>query len=157
MVSLRPHNWGFAGVCYPETLALQGAELARSKREDLQRLFTMFPGGWPGAGLLVLRLSAAIPLLVEGCSEFSGLPHFGLYAGFIAIGVGSLLLAGLWTPIAGFLQAMIEVWTIFARGIAPGMHVLLAALGVSLVMLGPGAWSVDARLFGRKRIDIRRG
>jgi uncharacterized membrane protein YphA (DoxX/SURF4 family) len=111
----------------------------------------MFPGGWPGAGLLVLRLAAAIPLL----HEFWGAPHDGLYARFIAIGAGSLLLAGLWTPVAGALQAIIEVWTIFARETAPSMHVLLAALGVSLVMLGPGAWSVDARLFGRKRIDIR--
>jgi putative oxidoreductase len=115
----------------------------------------MFPGGWPGAGLLVLRLAAAIPLLLEGCSGFWGAPHDGLYARFIAIGVGSLLLAGLWTPVAGALQSIIEVWTIFARGTAPSMDVLLAALGVSLVMLGPGAWSVDARLFGRKRIDIR--
>jgi putative oxidoreductase len=115
----------------------------------------MFPGGWPGAGLLVLRLAAAIPLLLEGCSGFWGVPHGGLYARFIAIGVGSLLLAGLWTPVAGALQAIIEVWTIFARGTAPSMHVLLTALGVSLVMLGPGAWSVDARLFGRKRIDVR--
>lgn len=115
----------------------------------------MFPSGWPGAGLLVLRLSAAIPLLLEGCSESWGPPHYGLYAGFITIGVGSLLLAGLWTPVAGALQAIIEVWTIFARGTAPSMYVLLAALGVSLVMLGPGAWSLDARLFGRKRIDIR--
>ena len=112
----------------------------------------MFPGGWPGAGLLVLRLAAAIPLLLEG---FWVAPHDGLYARFIAIGVGSLLLAGLWTPVAGGLQAIIEVWTIFAREAPPSTHVLLAALGVSLVMLGPGAWSVDARLFGRKRIDIR--
>jgi uncharacterized membrane protein YphA (DoxX/SURF4 family) len=121
----------------------------------LQRLFTMFPGGWPGAGLLVLRLAAAIPLLVEGCSEFWGPPHFGLYARFIAISVGSLLLAGLWTPVAGALQAIIEAWIIFGRSGTPSMHLLLAALGVSLVMLGPGAWSADARLFGRKRIDIR--
>jgi putative oxidoreductase len=121
----------------------------------LQRLFTMFPGGWPGAGLLVLRLAAAVPLLLEGCSGFWGAPHDGFYAGFIAIGIGSLLLAGLWTPVAGGLQAIIEVWAIFTRATAPSMHVLLAALGVSLVMLGPGAWSVDARLFGRKRIDIR--
>ena len=112
----------------------------------------MFPGGWPAAGLFVLRLAAAIPLLLEG---FWVAPHDGLYARFIAIGVGSLLLAGLWTPVAAALQAIIEVWTIFARGTAPSMHVLLGALGVSLVMLGPGAWSVDARLFGRKRIDIR--
>jgi putative oxidoreductase len=121
----------------------------------LQRLFTMFPGGWPGAGLLVLRLAAAIPLLLEGCPGFWEVPHDGLFAKFIAIGVGSLLLAGLWTPVAGVLQSIIEIWTIFARGTTPSMHVLLAALGVSLVMLGPGAWSVDARLFGRKRIDIR--
>src|SRR6266699_2120432 len=75
----------------------------------------MFPGGWPGAGLLVLRLAAAIPLLLEGCSGFWVAPHDGLYARFIAIGVGSLLLAGLWTPVAGALQAIIEVWTIGAR------------------------------------------
>jgi uncharacterized membrane protein YphA (DoxX/SURF4 family) len=94
-------------------------------------------------------------VLIEGCSGFWGAPHDGLYARFIAIGVGSLLLAGLWTPSAGALQAIIEVWIIFGRGGTPSMHLLLAALGVSLVMLGPGAWSVDARLFGRKRIDIR--
>jgi len=115
----------------------------------------MFPGGWPGGGLLVLRLAAAIPLLLEGCLGFWRAPHDGLFPGLIAIGVGSLLLAGLWTPVAGGLQAIIEVWTIIARGTAPSMHVLLAALGVSLAMLGPGALSVDARLFGRKRIDIR--
>jgi len=120
----------------------------------LQRLFTMFPGGWPGAGLLLLRLAAAIPLLLEDGSGIWGAPHDGLYARFIAIAVGSLLLAGLWTPVAGALQAIVEVWAIFARSAAPGMHVLLAALGVSLAMLGPGAWSMDARLFGRKRIDI---
>ena len=115
----------------------------------------MFPGGWPGAGLLVLRLAAAIPLLLEGCCGLWGAPHDGFYARFIAIGVGSLLLAGLWTPVAGASQAIIEAWIIFGRGGTLSIHLLLAALGVSLVMLGPGAWSVDARLFGRKRIDIR--
>ena len=115
----------------------------------------MFPGGWPGAGLLLLRLAAAIPLFLEDGSGIWGAPHDGLYARFISIGVGSLLLAGLWTPVAGGLQAIIEAWIIFGRGGTPSMHLLLAALGVSLVMLGPGAWSVDARLFGRKRIDIR--
>src|SRR5438552_13947318 len=113
----------------------------------------MFPGGWPGAGLLVLRLAAAIPLSLEGCSGFWVAPHDGFYARFVAIGVGRLLLAGLWTPVVGALQAIIEVWIIFGRGGAPCMHVLLAALGASLVLLGPGAWSVDVRLFGSTRID----
>lgn len=115
----------------------------------------MFPGDWPGAGLLLLRLAAAIPLLIGGSSEFWGAPQDGLYTRFIAIGVGGLLLAGLWTPVAGALQAIIEVWIVFSRGGGAGVHLSLAALGVGLVMLGPGAWSVDARLFGRKRIDIR--
>jgi hypothetical protein len=30
--------------------------------------------------------------------------------------------------------------------------VVAAALGISLAMLGPGAWSLDARIFGRKRL-----
>ena len=122
----------------------------------MQRLFTMFPGGWPGAGLLLLRVAAALPLLIGGSLELRGLPHsWGHAAQFIAVTDGVLLLAGLWTPVAGALQAIIEAWIIFGRGGTPSIHLLLAALGVSLVMLGPGAWSVDARLFGRKRIDIR--
>jgi uncharacterized membrane protein YphA (DoxX/SURF4 family) len=116
----------------------------------------MFPDGWPAAGLLLLRLAAAIPLLIAGSPESWGMPHGGFYARFVAISVGSLLLAGLWTPIAGALQAVIELWMVFSPGGSTVVHLLLAALGVSLVMLGPGALSIDARLFGRKRIDIRR-
>jgi putative oxidoreductase len=122
----------------------------------LQRLFTMFPGGWPGAGLLVLRLAASIPLIVSGSYGVRGTPQLGLHAIYFAtIGVGILLLAGLWTPVTGALQAIIEVWIFFSGGDGANLHLLLAALGVCLVMLGPGAWSLDARLFGRKRIDIR--
>jgi putative oxidoreductase len=116
----------------------------------------MFPDGWPGAGLFVLRLAAAIPLIIGGGLAVRDAPQLGLHAMyFTTIGVGILLLVGLWTPITGALQAAIELWTVFSQGDAAVVHLLLAALGVSLVMLGPGAWSVDARLFGRKRIDIR--
>ena len=116
----------------------------------------MFPGGWPGAGLFVLRMAAAIPLIIGGGLAGRDAPQLGLHAMYLAtIGVGILLLAGLWTPVAGALQVIIEVWIFFSRGDGANLHLLLVALGVSLVMLGPGAWSVDARLFGRKRIDIR--
>ena len=122
---------------------------AESKSKPLQRLFTVFPGGWPAAGLLLLRVAAAIPLLIGGSSACWGMPHDWLYARFIAIGVG------LWTPIAGALQAVIQLWIVVSSGKEAVVPLLLVALGVSLAMLGPGAWSVDARLFGRKRIDIR--
>jgi putative oxidoreductase len=116
----------------------------------------MFPDGWPAAGLFVLRLAAAVPLMLGGWPALQAMFHSWLHsAQFIAIGIGILLLAGLWTPVVGALQAIIELWIVFSSADAAVVHLLLAAPGISLVMLGPGAWSADARLFGRKRIDIR--
>jgi uncharacterized membrane protein YphA (DoxX/SURF4 family) len=72
----------------------------------------------------------------------------------IAAVAGILLLAGLWTPIAGAVVAILELWIAALAKSDVSIHLLLAALGAGLAMLGPGAWSVDARLFGRKRLDI---
>lgn len=117
----------------------------------------MFPGGWPGFGLIILRVAAASPLVLGGNPQLRGVPPIGMHlAQFAMIVIGILLLAGLWTPIAAALQVIIEVWLVFAQGGESGIHYLLAAQGISLMMLGPGAWSVDSRLFGRKRIDIRK-
>jgi uncharacterized membrane protein YphA (DoxX/SURF4 family) len=71
----------------------------------------------------------------------------------LAIAAGILLLAGLWTPIAGVLLAIIEIWCAFMHPHDPWSYILLGTLGAALAMLGPGAWSIDARLFGWKRID----
>ena len=68
---------------------------------------------------------------------------------------GLLLLAGLWTPVVGTLVAGIEVWKIFLLPENLWIYILLGTLGAPLAMLGPGTWSVDARLFGWKRISIR--
>ena len=67
---------------------------------------------------------------------------------------GLFLLAGLWTPVAGGVGAIVAIWGAFWRSGDPWSQILLAILGAGLAMLGPGAWSVDARLFGRKRINI---
>ena len=71
---------------------------------------------------------------------------------------GLLLLIGLWTPVAGFIVATGELWSAFVR---PGSQredlwigSVLAVLSAGVAMLGPGAWSVDARLFGRRRFEI---
>ena len=73
---------------------------------------------------------------------------------------GVFLLAGLWTPVMGGLVALDEVWIALSLYSPPRgdtwIHVFLAALAASVAMLGPGAWSLDARLFGRKRFDIDR-
>jgi uncharacterized membrane protein YphA (DoxX/SURF4 family) len=73
----------------------------------------------------------------------------------LAITGGILLLIGLWTPISGSLVGLLELCNTFSQSGDPLAKILLGTLGVALALLGPGAWSVDARLFGWKRIDIR--
>jgi len=73
----------------------------------------------------------------------------------LAAALGLLLAAGLWTPISGAGVAVFEVWNTCAQPGDPWAKILLGTLGLALALLGPGAWSVDARLFGWKRIDIR--
>ena len=51
-------------------------------------------------------------------------------------------------------MAAAELYLALSHLADPWMHMLVGALGVVLAMLGPGAWSLDARLFGRKRIQI---
>jgi putative oxidoreductase len=121
----------------------------------MQRLFSTFPEGWPGAGLAFLRAVVAIPPVQHGIAGLLTTPPPSLInLQLVAAGAAALLLVGLWTPVAGVLMAVAELCIAFSHPTDPWRHILLAALGAGLAMLGPGAWSVDARLFGRKRIQI---
>jgi putative oxidoreductase len=123
-------------------------------RPVLRRLFSTFAHGWPGTGLLLIRLVVGITSVVRRIIELQIAPPISLVViHVLAIAAGILLLAGLWTPIAGVLLAIIEIWSAFTHPHDPWSYILLGTLGVALAMLGPGAWSVDARLFGWKRID----
>jgi len=64
-----------------------------------------------------------------------------------------LLLVGLWTPVVGTLIALIELWIAMTHGSDPWIPIVLATLGGTVAVIGPGAWSVDARLFGRKHLE----
>jgi putative oxidoreductase len=125
----------------------------------MQRLFSSFASGWPGTGLLLMRLVVGIAMIDCGVVRLWGDPATILLTvlSVLEIGAGLLLLAGLWTPIAGTLVAGLEVWKIFLAHGNPSIYIPLGTLGAALAMLGPGAWSIDARLFGRKHIDIREG
>jgi len=119
----------------------------------LQRLFSTFASGWPGAGLLLQRTLTAILLVRFGILERMGQPFSSsMIPQIIAACAGMLLLAGMWTPIAGTVIAVIEVWIALTNSGDPWISVTLATFGGSIAMIGPGAWSMDARLFGRKHI-----
>jgi putative oxidoreductase len=125
----------------------------------LQRLFSTFADGWPGIGLLLLRLLTGLALIhfgISGLLEATQLTTVVLHV--IGAGAGLLLLVGLWTPVAGSLAAIVNVWIAFSRLLShsgdPWIAIIQAVLGTALAMIGPGAWSIDARLFGRKHIDF---
>ena len=125
----------------------------------MQRLFSGFADGLPGTGLLLLRLLTSLALIHFGIAGVLASPPLTtVVLQIIGIGAGILLLVGLWTPVAGTLAAIVKVWIALSRYLShsgdPWIPIIQAVLGAALAMVGPGAWSIDARLFGRKRIDM---
>jgi uncharacterized membrane protein YphA (DoxX/SURF4 family) len=64
----------------------------------------------------------------------------------------ALILIGLWTPIAAGVAAVSEAAGALAGAPEFLTHVLVTVVAVTVVLLGPGAWSIDAYLYGRKRV-----
>ena len=131
----------------------------------MQRYFSTFPGSWPGVGLLLLRIVVGGAATIQGAVHLTHLNEpnalMGI-SGALAVVSGLALVAGFLTPVSGAVAGLtimcIATWT------PPDTSVLndrLAALVVvvdaaALAMLGPGALSIDARLFGRREITIPR-
>ena len=121
----------------------------------MQRLFSSFADGWPGAGLILLRLLAGSGLLHGGIvSAQSAFDTVQTVPPVLAAAFGAMLVMGLFTPFAGIMAAAVEFWIAFTHPEYCWPQFGLAGLCLSLVMIGPGAWSIDARLFGRKQIDL---
>ncbi len=122
----------------------------------VQRLFSIFPNGWPGKGLLVLRFAAGGMLLTKSIAWLVSAPHRDAAApAIIGIAAGVLMLIGLWTPVGSALAVISQSWALLVSGLMLLQTAfLLLCISVAVAMLGPGAWSIDALLFGRRRLDI---
>jgi len=132
----------------------------------VQWLFTTFPGGSPGLGLLLLRFAVAAALAAHGVACLAdGRASLGAWAvGALAGITGSLLVLGLLTPLSGALAATTVAGLALAVLPSPTGHVFgdgatafaVVLAAAALALIGPGAFSVDAALFGRREITIPR-
>jgi uncharacterized membrane protein YphA (DoxX/SURF4 family) len=130
----------------------------------LQRLFSAFPGGWPGVGLFLLRAAIGLVAVIQGVFYLStdARSTLGVWLGLLGLAVGTALLAGFLTPVAGVVVALEALGAALSVLPVPAPNLLDAKLSlifaaiitVAIVFLGPGAFSMDARLFGRREIII---
>jgi putative oxidoreductase len=86
------------------------------------------------------------------------IPSLSLILPIVCVTSGVLLLIGLFTPVTGAVAAVMKtglaISRFFSRTGDPWIVLALAILATALAMIGPGAWSIDAWLFGRKHIDL---
>jgi uncharacterized membrane protein YphA (DoxX/SURF4 family) len=134
-------------------------------RRGLQRMFSMFPGGSPGAGLLLLRAALGMALLAQGLAGISDgrdLTFMIWIAVVLLLVVSALLLIGFLTPVVSVVAGLYSLAIALSLATAPvqgflatkAPALLATAIAAALVCLGPGAFSLDARLFGRREIVI---
>jgi uncharacterized membrane protein YphA (DoxX/SURF4 family) len=130
----------------------------------VQRYFSTFPGSWPGVGLLLLRV------VVGGAASTQGVVYLTQAtepttltwtAGGLAVVSGVALVTGFLTPASGVVAGLTTLFMV-ATWTPPGASVLIDRLATfilivdaaALALLGPGALSLDARLFGRREIIL---
>jgi uncharacterized membrane protein YphA (DoxX/SURF4 family) len=159
--SLGIHVIVATGILFQVALRMREA----ARESPLQRLFSTFPGRWPGIGLLLLRTVVGATAVVEGTSCLAGhgdsVVSTGV-GGSLALAGGLMLLMGFLTPVAGVLLGLSSAGIALSWFPPPPAHLvrdnvaslLMVVVAAAIILLGPGAFSIDCYLFGRREIII---
>ena len=132
---------------------------------QLHRLFSAFPAGFPGVGLLLLRVVVGAALLAHGILCLFSSERLTLSLSVISallLSSGLCLLIGFLTPILSLLACFECLGIAFSWLPTQPTNsfdsklalVPIIAISLAIALLGPGAFSLDARLFGWKEIVI---
>jgi uncharacterized membrane protein YphA (DoxX/SURF4 family) len=125
----------------------------------VQRLFSMFPTGPVGIALLVLRILVAATLLVDGSAQWTLVTS--LWTLLLFVIPAAALCCGFLTPCCATFCCIEELgalWVTGGQNQSHHFHLVLASLtGAVLAILGPGAYSIDARIFGRRLLTVPSG
>ena len=120
----------------------------------MQKLFSAFPSGWPGVGLVLLRafvsvtiISRTVPYVAQGKVSQLGWVVIGL-----SLASAVCLFAGFMTPVIATTVAIAATILTVSGAIPPLFEVI--TLVITVALLGPGAFSLDARMFGRREILV---
>ncbi len=133
----------------------------------LQRLFSTFPDSWPGIALLLLRVAIGVAAVGQGViylSHAGGRTFELLFSCALLLAGGVCLLIGFLTPLVAALIGIAVLVNAVSLPLRGGYlfnnklaTVEIVVMAVAIGLLGPGAFSVDARLFGRREIVIPAG
>jgi hypothetical protein len=120
----------------------------------MRRLFGTFPTGAPGCGLVLLRVVAALSLQADASGNLVLTQHASI-SGVASILLSLALLVGLFTPVVALLAAALETAMFGASG-SGSIALMLQGpvICVALALLGPGSYSLDARLFGSRVVVL---
>ena len=133
----------------------------------MQRLFSTFPAGAPGVGLLLLRIVVGLTLVIQGLAylnDWGNLRFHRLAVIALTLAEGLCILVGILTPITSSLVVLACVGYALSWIPAPTANLFgtklvvinVITIATAILFLGPGAFSLDAWLFGRREIYISR-
>ena len=103
--------------------------------------------------MLILRIGVAASLHIAPSGHFAVHPNLPVFVALATL--SAALAAGLLTPFVSILAGLVEVATLFAGANAVAAVLLGPLDALVLLLLGPGAYSLDARLFGRRVVVLQ--